>query len=302
MKSDALLSVGAVLACAGLLLGAWMARAASDRPVGLIIAVEGGVAIAHGAELKDAVEGLVLEPGDTLVVKIGGRCSGFGVDGQSFDVKGPAELVMSLPSPEGRVDKVFAFISRQLSQWSGASRSRSLVARSARDWELVSSVPSPVIPANDGTVRGGEARFVWTTVQGIDRYVMTIAPEDGDEIKQTIRGHMFNRDDLKPGTRYVWKVQAQDGGSPAGSQWNSFYVLTAEEEKQIDDSLAGLGDLEAGVLLLSLGLTREAINHFDAAVASDPDNRSALRWRAEALAAVGLYKDAYEELVKTLGR
>ncbi|UCH84935.1 MAG: tetratricopeptide repeat protein [Candidatus Latescibacterota bacterium] len=300
--SSWLRSVGLLPVCGMLLLSVSVAVAGSDRPVGLIIMVEGGVSVAHGGELKEAVEGLVLEPGDTLVVKIGGRCTGFGVDGKSFDVKGPAELVMSLPSPEGKIDKVLAFISRQLSQWSGASRSRSLVARSARDWELVSSVPAPVIPANNGTVRAGETRFVWTTVQGIDRYIMTIAPEEGDEIKQTIRGHMFTRDDLQPGAKYVWKVQAQGAGSPAGSQWNSFYVLTAEEEKQIDDSLAGLGKLEAGVLLLSLGLTREAINLFDAAVVSEPDNRSALRWRAEALAAVGLYKDAYDDLVKTLGR
>jgi tetratricopeptide (TPR) repeat protein len=131
---------------------------------------------------------------------------------------------------------------------------------------------------------------------------MTIAPEDGDEIKQTIRGHMSVRDDLEPGKKYVWKVQTQEGGSPAGSQWNSFYVLTADEARQIDESINGLSDLEAGVLLLSLGLAGEAINRFDAAVALDPSSRSAYRWRAEALAAVGLYKDAYENLVKTLGR
>jgi tetratricopeptide (TPR) repeat protein len=236
------------------------------------------------------------------IVKIGGMCGGFDLDGKSFDIKGPAELVLSHPSRGGTVDKVRAFVARQLSQWSGASRSRSLVARSARDWELVSAVPAPVMPANNGAVRAGDTQFIWTTVQGIDRYDMTIAPEDGDEMVQTIRGHMFVRDDLEPGKTYVWKIQAQDAGSPAGSQWNSFHVLTAGKEKQIDESLAGLTDLEAGVLLLSLGITNEAINRFDAAVASDPGSRSALRWRAEALAAVGLYKDAYDDLVKTLGR
>jgi len=285
------------------LLFCWLpASAATERTVGLVVSVEGSVSVANGGKVREAVEGLVLEPGDTVIVKIGATCSGFGLDGESFDIKGPAELVMIKPEPEGTVDKVRAFIARQLSQWSGASRGRSLVARGVRDWELVSAVPAPVLPANDGAVRGGDIRFVWSTVQGVDRYVLTIAPENGEEDRQTIRGHMFIRDDLAPGTHYVWKVRTQDPASQAVSQWHSFYVMTADEEKQVDESLAGLADLEAGVLLLSLGLTGEAINRFDAAVAADPGSRSALRWRAEALADVGLYKDAYTDLVKTLGR
>jgi hypothetical protein len=267
---------------------------------GLIIAVEGEVRVARAGRRKPAVEGFVVEPGDTISVKTGGMCSGFGLDGSPFHITGPAELVLKALSRDGTLDKVRGFVTRQLAQWSGTSRSRSLVSRAVRDWERVVQSPATLIPGPDGAVRASEPRFFWTTIPGVDSYVVTIAPADGDEIKQTVRGHSMVAQDLEPGESYVWKVEAQRDGTHAAPNWSAFRVMTPDEEKQLKEASSELSDLEAGVLLFSVGLHDEAVYRFDAAVNAGSQRRSALRWRSQVLAAIGLDKDAYEDLVQTI--
>jgi hypothetical protein len=53
------------------------------------------------------------------------------------------------------------------------------------------------------------------------------------------------------------------------------------------------------VLLLSAGLHEEAIYRFDAAVADVSQERSARLWRAQAMAEVGLYRVAYQDVLET---
>jgi hypothetical protein len=77
--------------------------------------------------------------------------------------------------------------------------------------------------------------------------------------------------------------------------------MTPEEETRLDQAIDALGDLEAGVLLLSSGLHEEAIYRFDAAVASPEQTRSARLWRARAFADIGLYKQAYEDMIEARG-
>jgi hypothetical protein len=273
---------------------------AQTKSAGLIVAVEGDVRVGRKGWRSPAVEGFVVEPGDTIAARTGGVCSGFGIDGNPFHIKGPSEMVFPSSLKDGTIDKVRGFISRQLSQWSGASRSRSLVSRSARDWKHEVQSPATLIPGPDGAVRGNEPRFVWTTIPGVDSYVVTIAPDEGDEIKQTVRGHSFVPQDLLPGEGFVWKVEARNGGTSAGSGWSGFRVMAADEEKQLDEAVAGLPELEAGVLLYTVGLHEESVYRFDAAVNAGSQRRSALRWRAQVLAAIGLDKDAYQDLVQTL--
>ena len=78
--------------------------------------------------------------------------------------------------------------------------------------------------------------------------------------------------------------------------------MTSEEENSLDVSLKDLPDLEAGVLLLSVGLYREAITRFDAAASSSAYRESSMYWRAQALATIGLYREAYEDLMKAFER
>ena len=94
------------------------------------------------------------------------------------------------------------------------------------------------------------------------------------------------------------KVSPQIGGWHTSSRWRSFTVMSMEEERQLDEVIEDMPDLEAGVLLLSVGLYGEAIYRFDAATASETDLKSALRWRGNALAEIGLYEEAYRDLTK----
>lgn len=277
-----------------------LAAEESKRSVGLIVAVNGDVTVIHGRMGKPGMEGKVLESGDTILVKMGASCRGFGIDGEQFSLVGPSEFVLSAATGKEPFDNVRRYIAQQLAQWSGTSRSRSLVSRSVRDWEHVVQSPSPLIPASNGSVRATRARFLWTMVPGVDRYDVTIAPEDGDEMKQTVRGGALAQEDLQGGKSYVWRVEASGVEGSVPSTWSSFRVMTPEDEKKLDEALKQLSDLEAGVLLLSLGLHEEAVYRFDAAAASDDERRSALRWRAQVFAGLGLHKEAYDDLVETM--
>jgi hypothetical protein len=75
-------------------------------------------------------------------------------------------------------------------------------------------------------------------------------------------------------------------------------VLTEEEERGLDVALEEMGDVEAGVLLLITGLHGEAIQRFDRVVSSGSDIGSALRWRAQAFASIGMYQEACEDLIR----
>jgi hypothetical protein len=77
--------------------------------------------------------------------------------------------------------------------------------------------------------------------------------------------------------------------------------MTADEEGSLEAALEDLGDLEAGVLLISSGLHEEAVARFDVVVSAGAEARSARLWRARAMADVGLYKDAYEDLMAAGG-
>jgi hypothetical protein len=83
-------------------------------------------------------------------------------------------------------------------------------------------------------------------------------------------------------------------------RWSAFRTMLPEEEESLAKAIEGKSDLEAGVLLLSSGLQEEAVNRLDAAVNSGKDRRSALRWRAEALSAMGQYAAAYSDILETI--
>jgi hypothetical protein len=188
----------------------------------------------------------------------------------------------------------------QLADWMGESRRRPLTTRGVRDWTNVSEAPALILPASGGAVRPSRVEFRWSTVAGVDRYVLTVAPALGDEITKTARGNTASVDGLEPGGEYVWRVAPDVADWASGGSWREFRVLTLEEESQLDEALVGMGDLEAGVLLLSMGLHDEAIYRFDAAAEGD-DSRSAKHWRAQALADCGLYREAYDDLIQLRG-
>jgi hypothetical protein len=267
---------------------------------GLIVSVSGEVEVHRGDGAASATEGYVLREGDVLVVKPGASCSGFSPVGESFEVKGPGELEFA--DRGSLAGEVSSWVRLQLAEWIGESRRQPLTTRNIRDWSIPTPAPEQLIPAPEGRVRSGKSRFFWTTLAGVDRYVVTIAPATEDEQSRSARDHSLVVTDLEPGEAYVWKVSPEAEGWDGETGWREFEVLTTEEEAQLDRALESLDDLEAGVLLLSAGLHEEAIYRFDAATAAPELARSARLWRSQALADIGLYRQAYEDLVQARGQ
>lgn len=267
-----------------------------QQATGLVVSLEGDVEILRGDESEPAAIGSVLCEGETLIVKPGAKCTGFTPAGSAFELQGPAELLLSSSADRSTLNSISDWVRIQLAQWIGESRRQPLATRTARDWEVQVLCPTPLVPAADGQVRQGRSRFLWTTIPGIDRYDLTLAPATGEELKRTVRGHRTAIGDLVPGEQYVWKVRPAIEDWKGESGWRAFRVMTPEEEKNLDQAIRKLDDLEAGVLLLSAGLHEEAVYRFDAALASIEDAPSAQVWRAQVLAEIGLYKEAYEDL------
>lgn len=274
----------------------------SGSGTGVLVAMTGDVTVHSGGLSRRAGEGFVLEAGDTLVVQVGGTCTGFTPDGESFSLEGPSELRFAVSPEGGVVGHVSNWVKSQLTQWIGAKHRQPLVTRSLlRHWGQEVDVPLPLVPAPDGRVRASGSGFRWAALSGVDAFTIVLVSETDDEMERLVRGQDLTLEDLAPGQEYVWKVRAQAGEWAAESPWRGFRVMASKEEENLKAALEDLGDLEAGVLLLSSGLHEEAIVRFDVAVSAGADGRSARLWRARALADVGLYKDAYKDLMAAGG-
>ncbi len=300
-------SLMATVAILALVVG-WHVPAAAqteEEPAasGIVISVDGEATVDRVGEREPIVEGYVLEHGDVIIVKAGGRCTGFTPGGEPFRLEGPAELRLPAALERGLLDKVSRWIREQLTQWIGQTRRRPLVTRTLlRDWDVVIDTPTQLIPAPNGRVRASEAEFYWATVPGIDSYLVTIVTADGDETSRLVRDHGIVLSDLEPGVEYVWKVQPSVEGWHGETRWRTFTVMTPTQEAELGEAIAGLGGLEAGVLLLTTGLHDEAIYRFDATISGSGDQvPSARLWRARALADIGLYREAYKDVIQNQG-
>ncbi len=282
--------------CLFLPVAAW----SGESPGGLVVSVAGDVIVKRGEGEMPAREGFVLRDGDTVVAKTGATCTGFTPVGEEFNLVGPGEMQFA-GGESGAAGNLASWVRSQLADWIGESRRQPLRTRTVRDWAMPTEAPAQMIPAQDGKVRVEEAHLFWSEVPGVDSYLLTIAPADGNEVTRVVRDNGAVLEDLAPGEEYVWKVQPEADGWEGESGWRSFVVMTPDEEQRLDQAIDKLGDLEAGVLLLSSGLHEEAIYRFDTAVASPSQARSARMWRARAFADIGLYKQAYEDLLEARG-
>ena len=268
---------------------------------GIIVSVDGDVAV-HGAARERATEGFVLEEGDTVVVMVGGTCTGFTPVGEAFDIEGPAEIQLPVPQEKRIVDRVSGWIRSQLAEWIGKSRAQPLLTRSVlRLGDASIDVPTQLVPAPQGRVRPDAARLRWAGVFGIDTYAVELASSSGHRSERIARGHSIVIEGLTPGEKYVWKVRPVSDDWGGEARWRAFRVMEPQEERSLDLALQNLGSLETGVLLLTAGLHEEAIQRFDVAVSIGAKDHSARFWRSQALADVGLHKEAYEDLVKARG-
>jgi hypothetical protein len=293
-------TITAFIAVLALLAAPTTATCKDSDASGIVVSLAGEVTVERDGTQEQAVEGYALVGGDRIIVKTGARCSGFTPQGADFELDGPSEFLIPSGEESGLVDNVSSWIRMQLADWMGESRRRPLTTRGARDWARVSEAPALILPASGGAVRPSRVEFRWSTVAGVDRYVVTVAPAVGDEIVKTARGNTTSLDELEPGDDYVWRVAPDVADWAVQGGWREFRVLTLEEEEQLNAALTDMGDIEAGVLLMSMGLHDEAIYRFDSAVEGG-DSRSARHWRAQALADCGLYREAYDDLIQLRG-
>jgi hypothetical protein len=302
MTRKAVLTTALTMSVAVVALVATTTTAISDDTdaSGIVVSVAGDVTVERADTQEQATEGFALMGGDRIIVKTGARCTGFTPQGAGFELDGPSEFQIPSGEESSFVDNVASWIRMQLADWMGESRRRPLTTRGVRDWARVSEAPALILPASGGAVRPSRVEFRWSTVAGVDRYVVTVAPALGDEITKTARGNTTTLDQLEPGGEYVWRVAPDVADWAIQGGWREFRVLTVEEEEHLDEALINMGDIEAGVLLLSMGLHDEAIYRFDSA-AENGDTRSARHWRAQALADCGLYREAYDDLIQLRG-
>jgi len=280
-----------------------LAIASDEAPPesGIVVSVVGEVSVDRADTQETATEGYVLRGGDTIIVKTGSRCTGFTPQGDSFTLDGPSEFQIPSGADGGLIDSVASWIQMQLADWVGESKRRPLTTRGVRDWATARDAPALILPAPGGSVRPSRSELRWSTVPGVDRYVVTIAPALGEEITRMARGSTTTLDEFEPGGEYVWRVAPDIEGWVGHGNWREFRVLDLDTETQLDAALVDMDDLEAGVLLLSMGIHDEAIYHLDAAVEAGSSGRSARLWRSQALAECGLYREAYEDLIQLRG-
>ena len=275
--------------------------AESGEELSIVVFVQGDVRIFRGKSPMKVVPGFAIEDGDTLFVGINSICSGLSSGGRRFEVEGSATKIFHSKKDLEGVGTMRRWISRQLTDLAGKSRIQILLARSDREWDYRVGVKQ-VIPPADGRVRQGKARFVWSAIDGIDRYTVKIENgEGGGEIRRTVNGNQITIEDLEPGQTYSWQVtpDSREFVSMAGKC--AFTVLTSEQEQELDMTIGEVSDLEAGVILLSIGLHEEAMQRFDAAVTQDRLHRTACMWRAKCLESIGLHKEAYKDIMEAYG-
>jgi hypothetical protein len=271
-------------------------------PAGLVVSIEGDVVVERDGEPLPTSEGFVLREGDVVLAREGGRCTGFTPFGDAFDLPGPGQLTL-VAADASMIGRASAWIRSQIADWIGESRRQPIVTRTlTRDWKIETMTPAQLLPAPNGSVRPERSVFYWETVPGIDTYEIVVVDESGDETRRMVRDHRVVLTDLSPGGEYAWKVEPSVRGWKGRASWRSFRVMGASEEKKLDDAVRTMDDLEAGVLLLSAGLHEDAVYRFDAAVSRGRQAASARRWLAQAMADIGLYREAYVDLLRSWGQ
>jgi len=252
--------------------------------------------VARFGRTVPATEGLALLEGDTLFVRDAGHCRGFTPAGEPFTLDGPARMALSLSRAGGAEEGLRGWIARQLALWTGQRRRQALTTRGVGAWELKADPCRPLFPVDGGAARASSASLCWTTIPGIDRYTVVLGDANGAQTRSQVQGNTLTLTDLEPGREYIWRVEPALAEWPAMARWYAFRVLASDEETKLESALAQLPDLEAAVVLLSLGLNEEAVYRLDAARDSRPHDDSILRWRADALAAMGLRDEAIADL------
>ena len=269
---------------------------ASQSKNGFIISLKGSVILCTDNGRIKATEGLSIQPGDTIKLSEGSFCEGVTPGGKSFKVKGPEHLIVH--SQPGKEDKnsIAKWFRRQLNDWMHPASKSAFISRSSREMEFRLNVPIPLIPSANGRVRPDNSAFIWTLVDGVESYKLTILQDNGEDTVHEVRGNSLVVKDLDQGKTYAWKVEPDIEGWSVSSNWKEFKVMTEEEEENIEKIIEGISDLEAAVKLLIVGLQGEALNYLDRAVENVNYRGSALKWRAETYAGMGFYRKAYMDL------
>lgn len=272
---------------------------ASNNLNGLILSLKGDVTLCRpNTEPRNIIEGYPLVQGDTLKTAGDAFCNGYTPDGEEFEM-GSNEIYICSKQKSDSGNILITFLNRQIDDWMHKSRLQSLITRSVRDWDYRNRSIRLLIPAGRGKVRNHGSDFIWAKVESVDLYELTISDKNGKEMQRIVRGTVTSIDELEPG-EYTWMVSLKKDGWKVSSSPRAFTVMSKAEEKKLDDLVKDMTDLKAGVLLYISGLHLEAVSRFDSAANVDKIHNSALRWRAKAMSEIGLYREAYNDLLKTI--
>lgn len=270
-------------------------HATSDNN-GIIISATGNVTLCKDSGRIKAEEGLSIQTGDTIKLSEESFCEGVTPGGESFKLQGPEHVIIQYQPGKEDKNSIFKWFRRQLNDWMHPASKSAFISRSDMEMEFKLAVPIPLIPSANGRVRPDQSTFVWTLVNGVESYRVTILGDNGEDMLYKVRGNSLVLKELDQGKTYAWKVEPDIEGWSVSSNWRKFKVMTKDEEKNVDAIIEGISDLEAAVKLLIIGLHGEALNYLDRAVEDRKYRGSALKWRAETYAGMGFYRKAYRDL------
>jgi len=271
---------------------------AKQNDNGLIITLEGKVSLYRSEGRSEAEEGASLQPGDTIRLFSGSSCAGITPAGESFSIQGPEHFIILSPPVKDENNGITAWFKKQLNDWIHPATNSAFISRSSNNEQFRVSLPVPLIPASGGKVRPYKSTFIWTLVDGVEKYKITVITEEGEEIVRMAHGNSLIIEKLEPGSEYAWKVEPHIKNWAATSRWREFKVLTDDELEKLNGTIKDVSDLQAAVTLLIVGLHAEALDYLDDAVEMKEYRGSALKWRAETYAEIGYFRKAYLDLKK----
>jgi hypothetical protein len=273
---------------------------------GMVVTASGDVMVRRG-DTVPVTASFQLLIGDTLVLAIGSRCEIRTADGTDA-LEGPLQRIFQ-ETTAGKQGGIGGWITTQLNHWMGKPRPGDFRSRGLGDAadddatftriQLVSPSRAGVFPHS--SVRPHGAVIEWEPVSGVDEYEVVIATE-ASQITHVVEHVTQVKTELSPGGRYACMVMARGSREPAPqSDWCEFDVISNDDEKSLNAALEGKSDLDAGTILMFVGLYQEAIERFTRVIDAEVDVASALRWRSLAYESIGLTDQARKDLTMATG-
>jgi hypothetical protein len=289
-------------------------------PFALVASVQGrvDVTVARSGETVRAAFGRPLERGDRVTVAEGGAATIYFSDGNVIELAEKSSVTVGgrvanrdrvgpgagLPGP------VFAQVSKVVA---GGSRETGLVAIAPmRGGDEARAL---ILEPRNSNVFAARPAFAWRAVEGADRYRVTVSGDEGEAWRaETGATRLDWPEDAaapRPGTDYLWTLEALSDRGAVRREESAFHVLDDDDERAVRDDLAkiaaGAGGPDhaathflAGSYLAARGLYHLAAGHYERLEALAPDSPAPLESLGRVYRTIGLMDLAAESFQKAL--